>query len=182
MGSDASIETGRLLLRPLVVDDAAEMAAVLADPCLYELTGGAPETSSQLATRYARWVAGPSKPGQQWLNLVVRERMTLRAVGYVQATINPQASDVAWVIGVPWQRCGYAIEATRAMVEHLVREHRVSVLRALIRFDHAASQRIAVHLGLTRTGEVVDGEEVWLGRAARQMETQAPSTGADGAR
>lgn len=53
---------------------------MLGDPGMYAFTGGAPERPEQLAVRYARWVAGATKPGQTWVNLVVRERATGAAV------------------------------------------------------------------------------------------------------
>lgn len=159
---ESHIETDRLSLTPLTVEDATEMASVLADPCLHEFTGGAPETAEQLTARYRRWVAGPSKPGQIWLNLIVRDRASRSAIGYVQATVNPRSTDIAWVIGKPWQRKGYATEAARAMVEHLARVLHVQTLRALILPSHTASQVVASRLGLTCTDEVVDGEQVWL--------------------
>jgi RimJ/RimL family protein N-acetyltransferase len=155
------IETQRLHLSPIRVADAAEMSRVLADPAMYAFSGDAPETAERLAVRYARWVAGATKPGQTWVNLVVRERATGAAVGYVQATVNPGAADLAWVIGTAWQRKGYATEATLGMVEWLERVHRVQTFRALIRADHAASHGVATRLGLVRTIDEVDGEQVW---------------------
>lgn len=161
---EPAVETLRLILTPLTVEDANEMASVLADPCLYAFTGGAPETAEQLAVRYTRWVAGPSKPGHTWLNLIVRDRTSRSAIGYVQATINPRSADIAWVISERWQRRGYATEAARALVEHLARVFHVRTVRALIRPDHTASQLVASRLGMECSSEEVDGEQVWLGR------------------
>jgi RimJ/RimL family protein N-acetyltransferase len=158
----SEIETDRLCLTPITVEDATEMASVLADPSLHDFTGGAPETAEQLTVRYRRWVAGPSSPGQIWLNMIVRDRASRSAIGYVQATINPPSADIAWVIGKPWQRKGYATEAAGAMVEHLARVVHVQTLRALILPGHTASQVVASRLGLRCTDEVVDGEQVWL--------------------
>ena len=47
-------------LRPLRVDDAAEMAEVLADPSLYEFTGGEPPSVADLERRYAVQTRGRS--------------------------------------------------------------------------------------------------------------------------
>ena len=132
-------------------------------------TGGAPETVEQLTVRYRRWVAGPSNPGQTWVNLVVRERASRSAVGYVQATINLRSADIAWVIGTPWQRRGYATEASQAMVEHLARALHVHTLRALILPGHTASQVVASRLGLTCSSEVVDGEQGWVSSTSGQV-------------
>jgi RimJ/RimL family protein N-acetyltransferase len=159
------IETERLSLAPLTVDDAREMASVLADPALYDFTGGAPETAAQLAIRYQRWVDGPSKPGQIWVNLIVRERASRRAIGYVQATVSPPSADVAWVVGKAWQRRGHATEAARALLDHLARALGVETVRALIAPGHTASEVVAARLGLTCSGELVDGERAWVSSA-----------------
>ncbi|MBS2029739.1 MAG: GNAT family N-acetyltransferase [Deltaproteobacteria bacterium] len=159
------LETARLQLSPVQVADAAEMSRVLSDPALYTFTGGAPETEVELATRYTRWVAGATQPGQTWVNLIARERTTGHAIGYVQATVNPDIADIAWVIGTPWQRKGYAVEAARALVAHVTDSFHVATIRALIKAEHVASQRIAERLGMRLTDDVVRGEQVWIRKA-----------------
>ena len=44
--------TERIGLRPLSPDDAPEMAKVLADPALYQYTGGTPPTVEGLTGQY----------------------------------------------------------------------------------------------------------------------------------
>ena len=48
-----------ITLDPLTVEHAEAMAAVLADPALYAVTGGDPPTTEELRARYARQVRGP---------------------------------------------------------------------------------------------------------------------------
>lgn len=50
----------RLALRPLTVEDAPAMVSVLADPSLYEFTGGRPPTPDQLTRQYTAQVRGRS--------------------------------------------------------------------------------------------------------------------------
>lgn len=106
-------------LRPLRVDDAAEMAEVLADPSLYEFTGGEPPSVAALERRYAVQTRGRSADGsEQWVNEIVE--VDGRAVGYVQATIPADgATEIAWVIGAPFQDRGYARQAARLLIEQL---------------------------------------------------------------
>ena len=59
----AVITTRRLVLHPLAVADAAEMAEVLADLDLYVFTGGEPPTLGELETRYAWQVKGSGRIG-----------------------------------------------------------------------------------------------------------------------
>jgi len=164
----ATIATERLVLRPLRVADAEELAGVLGDPALHEFTGGRPATLEELRGRYAAMLAGPGRPGELWRNWVVRRRADSAAVGTVQATLTRHgdgwAAEVAWVVGVPWQGRGYAVEAARALVAWL-EEAGVGEIVAHIHPAHAASARVAAGAGLVPTADEVDGERVWRARA-----------------
>lgn len=75
-------------LRNLTVIDAKAMMRVLADPVLYEFTGGEPLSLAELEERYLIQVRGRSADcTQEWLNLIVERGPGLEPVGYVQATI-----------------------------------------------------------------------------------------------
>lgn len=161
------LETARLLLEPLDVAHAAEMAAVLADPALYLHTGGGPPRAEELRERYERRSRGRSPDGsQRWLNWVVRARASGEAVGYVQATIGVASgeAEVAWVIGTRFQHRGYAREAAAAMVSRL-REQRVARVAAHVHPDNEASAGVARAIGLVPTSIVVDGELRWESRS-----------------
>ncbi|MEM9132933.1 MAG: GNAT family N-acetyltransferase [Actinomycetota bacterium] len=152
---------GRLLLEPLRVDHAEEMVAVLADTELYAYTGGAPPTLYELQARYGAQVRGPADGGEAWRNWVLRERASGEAVGFVQATIVCDEAEVAWLVGIPWQGRGLAVEAAQALVATLAADG-IARLQAHIHPEHTASQRVAQAIGLVRSGEVDDdGEEIW---------------------
>jgi RimJ/RimL family protein N-acetyltransferase len=163
------LETPRLVLHPLREDDAADMAEVLADPRLYEFTGGAPPSADDLRTRYARLAAGPGRPDEQWLNWIVRCRDTGQSVGTVQATVTGRSAWVAWVIGVPWQGRAYATESAAAVIDWLAGTG-VNDVKASIRPGHRASERVAERNGLTPTETEIDGERVWRRPANPQAE------------
>jgi RimJ/RimL family protein N-acetyltransferase len=162
---DTSFVTERLVLSALTVNDADEMVDVLDDERLHEFTGGRPDTLSELRDRYRRYVAGPTEPGERWLNWVVRSKLDGSAVGTVQATMSVSSgarltADVAWVIGVRSQGRGVASEAARALVDWL-RTSGVHEVTAHIHPDHHASAMVASRAGLRPTNEVVEGEIVW---------------------
>ena len=80
------IETARLILEPLRVAHAEEMAKLLDDTSLYKFLGEKHETEDKLSSRYTRLVSGQSPDGQRgWLNWIVRDRERNDAVGTVQA-------------------------------------------------------------------------------------------------
>ncbi|MBK6887313.1 MAG: GNAT family N-acetyltransferase [Tetrasphaera sp.] len=167
-----SLRTVRLILTPLRVEDAAEMAGVLADPALYDVIGGSPPDAVTLRRRYKKLVVGRSRDGsQQWLNWVIRLRPGVGheedhpetpAVGTVQATVmaGGAAAEIAWIVGTAWQGRGYAGEAAAAMAD-LLRAAGVQLLVAHIHPRHAASQGVARRAGLTPTPELHDAEQRW---------------------
>jgi RimJ/RimL family protein N-acetyltransferase len=157
-----TITTERLTLDPLRVEDADEMVTVLDDERLHEFTGGRPATLAELRTHYARLLAGSPKPDEVWLNWIVRRRSDLQPVGTVQATLRDggKTALVAWVIGVEWQKQGFASEAARALVDWL-QEQGVHQIVARIHTAHVASGGVAASAGLEPTEEEVGGEQVW---------------------
>ncbi len=160
------ITTSRLVLEPLRVQHADEMAAVLDDGSLHEFIEGRPATLEQLRDRYARQAVGESPDGTQgWLNWIIRLGYAGSAVGTVQATLHREAdglvADLAWVVGTAYQGQGYAREAAAGMVDWL-NGAGVEVFVAYLHPAHHASARVAQRLELRRTDVVVDGEVRWI--------------------
>lgn len=60
------IESARVVLDPLTVQHAPEMVPVLADPSIYEFTGGTPPTLEQLQRLYRVQTLGHSDDNAQW--------------------------------------------------------------------------------------------------------------------
>ncbi len=159
LGPTPRIDAGELVLSPLRVDEAAEMVDVLAGDALYTFTGGSPPTEEVLRSRYEMQVRGPGADGEAWHNWIVRDGG--RPVGYVQATVTGHVADVAWVIGLAWQRRAFARRAAIAMCEWL-RAAGIERLTAHIRPDHRASIRVAEACGLEPTDVTDDdGERIW---------------------
>lgn len=167
----APLRSARLALEPLRVDHAPEAAAAFDDVALHTFTGGSPAGPEELRRRYERQVVGRSPDGARtWLNWMLRHRRTGEVLGTVQATVaaldgegSAQVAEVAWVVATPHQRQGYAQEAAAVMATWLG-EQDVVRIDAHVHPDHAASAAVARAIGLTRTSEVVDGEERWSGR------------------
>lgn len=159
MFSTDPLQTERLALSPLEVTDAVEMVGVLSDPLLYEFTGGEPPTLDRLEEQYRYQVAGSPHRAETWHNWILR--FDGAAVGFVQATVRGETADLAWVVGVPWQRRGFGGEASVAMRNWLT-ERGVVRFTAHIHPEHVASISVAIRLGLRPTEQFdADGERVW---------------------
>ncbi|MFI6334712.1 GNAT family N-acetyltransferase [Streptomyces sp. NPDC050535] len=155
------IATTRLDLLPLRVEHAREMAGVLSDPALHAFIGGAPAAPDALRSRYERLVGGSPDPAVTWWNWVLRHREDACLVGTVQATVTGDVVEIAWVVGTPWQRRGFAGEAVRGLVEWLGRQPRLRTVVAHVHPGHLASAAVAGAAGLTGTGRLEDGEVRW---------------------
>jgi RimJ/RimL family protein N-acetyltransferase len=71
-------------------------------------------------------------------------------------------AEIAWVVGVSWQRQGFAAEAVRALLAWLDARG-VTAIQAHIHPGHAASAAVARRAGLVPTGHTDDdGEQLWL--------------------
>ncbi|CAN5705765.1 GNAT family N-acetyltransferase [soil metagenome] len=177
-GWNRPLETPRLLLAPLDHHDADELVHVLADGELYRFTGGSPPAVAELRRRFGRWATRLAPDGRQlWLNWVIR--IDGRALGTLHATVSEEkgrpTAEVAWIIGVRDQGQGYASEAGRALLAHLLGAG-VEVVRAHIHPDHLASARVASATGLRPTDEWIGGERRW------EIRREAPPGPGDGAR
>jgi RimJ/RimL family protein N-acetyltransferase len=158
------LRSARLRLVPLTVADAAEMAGVLRGAALYTFTGGSPPSAAELRARYAGQATGRSPDGrEQWCNWILRREPGGEAIGYVQATITDEGrhAEIAWVVGLDWQRQGYATEAALALVAWLD-SRGIGVIQARIHPRHAASAVVARRAGLRPSGVTEDGEQLWL--------------------
>jgi RimJ/RimL family protein N-acetyltransferase len=168
------ISSERLVLEPLAVWHAKEMAVVLDSPTLYRFTGERPATPDELRARYERLVAGSTDELVDWLNWVLRLHGTGALVGTVQATVSHAeqglVAQVAWVVGVPWQRRGFAKEAACALVSWL-EDKQVELVVANIHPDHSASAAVARGAGLLPTNESHHGERVWRRTASTSRST-----------
>jgi len=156
------LRTARLDLLPVTVEHAPEMFEVLNDPALYTHTGGSPPPDVGALTRlYRIWERRVAPDGSElWLNWAARLRETGDLIGHLQAGVAPDHADIAWVIGSRWQGRSYATEAARAMVDWLSKLG-VHEIWASIHPDHAASNRIAQHLGMQETDVMVGPERIW---------------------
>jgi RimJ/RimL family protein N-acetyltransferase len=159
------LQSERLVLEPLRVQHADDLAPVLSDAELHRFIGGHPADVKELRDRFARQVRGPSpETGDAWLNWAVRERAGARMTGTVQATVRTTGhvtrAELAWIIGTAHQGQGFAKEAA-ALVAEWFRRRSIYCLLAHIHPGHEASMRVARSIGLSPTVVRIAGELRW---------------------
>ena len=136
-------------LEPQLESHAGELYPVLIDPALYTFTDEKePGSETAFRERLQRLETRTSPDGaQHWLNWVVRNDAGT-AVGYVQATVDPDGTaEVAYVIGRAFWRRGYASAAMVRMLDELKQTYDVTTARATLDPRNAASLALLTKLG-----------------------------------
>jgi RimJ/RimL family protein N-acetyltransferase len=152
------LETRRLLLSRMSLDDLDFLAEMLSDPAVMRfypkrLTRDEAIVSIRRAlNRYAQFGYGP------WL---VREKSAGRPVGRVglihQIVDKADEVEVGWMIHRPFQKCGFASEAGRACAEYAFRKLHAGRVISLIRPENVPSAATALKLGMTHAGTTLHG-------------------------
>lgn len=153
MFAECYVETERLRLRPVTMDDLPEYSDMLADPDAFTFSERGPMGPDEAFTRLCRQVG-------HWMLLDyglfgVFEKKSDRFVGEVGfGNFNRQIGahfdrhpEACWTIRRPFQGRGYAQEAARAALEFT--EDRLIATRtvAMVHHENQASIHIARNLG-----------------------------------
>lgn len=164
--------TERLLLRPVVVADAAAMWPVLGDAALYQWIARAPPASlAEIERRFER-ISQRTAEGRddQWLNWTAWLPDGVSAVGIVETTVPPtHVASIGYLFGQAFWGRGYASEAVAAIMTLLEAAGMVA-FEATIDTRNLASRALASRLGFTLietrpSDDIIGGapstEEVW---------------------
>jgi RimJ/RimL family protein N-acetyltransferase len=113
-------DDGAVVLEPLGPEHAAVLFPVLGDARVWEhIQGSDGATEAQMRAVYARRAAGPSRPGERWLNHAVR----LGGgpwLGRVEATVHADGwAEIAYVFGLAHRGRGHARAAVRSLLDAL---------------------------------------------------------------
>ena len=150
-----TLETERLLLRPLTEADIEPLHELMQDPDVMRYIGDRRIPTLQETWRgVAGWIGHWALRGYGlW---AVEERAGGALVGRI-GLINPvdwPGPEVGYMIGKPWWGRGYATEAARAAMDWGFETIGFDRLISLIDPANAASIAVAIHLGETPRGEV----------------------------
>jgi len=161
-----TLETERLILRPLRPEHAATFWDVLRHPEIYEwIDRPPPQTPADIEARFTR-IAECIVPGRddQWLNWTVWRREDEAPLGVVEATVPPfNAPEVAYMFAPSAWGGGYAFEAMQAVLAALSQSGAGS-FKATIDTRNTRSRALLQRLGFrwSETREA-ENEEIWRG-------------------
>jgi RimJ/RimL family protein N-acetyltransferase len=149
-----TIETERLKLRQLTIDDRDAVARTIGDPEVMKFLGGKPQTQvweiwRSLSATLGHWAL------RGYGSYAVEVKATGKLAGRI-GLLNPVGwpdLELAWTLDRGHWGKGYATEAARAAGRAAVTHLKVDRLISLIHPDNLASQRVAERLGATREGK-----------------------------
>ena len=145
-----TLETERLLLRPLVEDDLDDYAEMMADPEVVEFLGTAPMDRAESWRHLASLLGHGVLRG--WTNNAVVEKSTGRFLGRC-GLWRPEGwpgLEVGWALARPaWGR-GYASEAAAAWRDWAFAHVQADQLVSVVHRDNARSARVAERIGHER--------------------------------
>jgi len=151
----ATLETERLVPRPLTPDDAAAVAKVAGSREIADTTTTIPHPYSEEQAR--AWIAArtsQSSTGKEIVFAVVtrEDAQLIGAVGLREIDAEHSQAEMGFWIGVPsWGR-GYATEAARRVVRYAFEELKLNRVYAHHMVRNPASGRVLEKLGMKREG------------------------------
>lgn len=158
------LNTTRLTMRHLTVDDASFMLALLNDPQFIHNIGDRGIRTIEQAAHYIN--SGPQASYQQHgfglLAIQLKETGTLIGMcGLIQRD-NLDAPDLGYALLPEYTRCGYATEAAAAAVQW-AQSLNIPLLYAVVSLHNMGSQHLLDKLGFVKQGTMQwHGSEVLL--------------------
>lgn len=159
----ARIATPRLLLEPLLGAHAEALFAAMQDPRLYRWISALPPPSREALEQ--RWDAASrhvcTADGTMNLDWAVRRVSDGLYVGKLDAEIQRDnvATNIGYLLFVPFWNQGYATEAVRGVATHLELLGVVEQ-RALVTLGNDASERVLVKAGFSRIRVISDNDTI----------------------
>ncbi len=184
--------TARLCLRPLRMTDASALSAYRSDPDIARYQQWtAPYTVQDAHTLIGELVeADPTTPG--WFQYGLERRADRALVGDfgVHLHKNGQQADIGFTLAVEHQGVGYAAEAVRRLLDHLLVERGLHKVSAECDGRNLASARLLTRAGFRLEGRLrshtwIKGEwtdDLWFGMLADEWppDPQVRSSGESG--
>jgi [ribosomal protein S5]-alanine N-acetyltransferase len=150
-----SIETTRLLLRPMRGDDFEALYQIFTDPQVMASFGGELFTSAQMHGWLNRNLAHQTEFGYSLFSVIRKaDSMLIGNCGLEQMTIEGQSvAELGYDFRSDVWKQGFATEAASAVRDYAFTVLRLPQLISLIRVGNAASQRVAEKIGMGRVAE-----------------------------
>ncbi|WP_394218768.1 GNAT family N-acetyltransferase [Halobacillus trueperi] len=159
------LETKRLFFRKYEDDDFPFLLSMLTDPETVRYIGDGKVKSEKGAEEFLQWIYRTYEVSQNHgLQVLIRKAdgVKIGHAGLVPQSIDGKAElEVGYWISRDYWGCGYATEASAALLKHGKRER--DRLISMIQSGNTVSQRVAEKIGMEKEKSVVlNGRDVWI--------------------
>lgn len=161
------IETDRLILRPMRMDDVEDLLEYQSHPDIVRYIPWPERTREQVVEAAEKLLATGKyviKEEGDYLVLVweikegVFKGKVIGQSNMGMESLRDNCADIGWVTHQDFQRQGYAFEATHALMDYAFKNFSIRRLIANIDTRNPESAAMATKLGMRREGEFIDAE------------------------
>ena len=154
------IETERLIIRSLILEDEREFIEMASDGSLTEIFGDCSQCDKWMGDwiRESMQLEVQNNPNREYLAFVIEEKTGNRVVGSVGTSYyeDMQKTGITYFIGSRFRGQGYAAEAVSAFVQYFFKYYDTDILYARVRVQNKASCKT-----LERAGFVLYDTEMY---------------------
>jgi RimJ/RimL family protein N-acetyltransferase len=158
------IETDRLVLRPMQIEDVDDLYQYQSNPEIVRFIPWPPRTMEQVKEAAEKTIATGKfelLEDKDYIVLVWELKSTGQVIGQSNMALvskDNKCADIGWVTHQNYQRQGYAFEATKALLNYAFANTDVHRVIADIDTRVPESAALAEKLGMRREATYLDGE------------------------
>lgn len=147
------LETQRLIIRPYIEDDLMECFYLMQDKELFKYKDMDVMTLDEYKGLF-KWLIdsynlGSDKSFAYSFNIILKETGThIGWVGLGNLVTNPSLIEIFYLIGIKYQRKGYATESSKAILEYGFNTMNLNEIVAVCMKENIASRRVMEKMGL----------------------------------
>ena len=158
------IETARLLLRPMRLEDVDALLAVFGDPRVIASVGGVLFDRGDMERWVRRNLDHQERYGYGLFSIVLKaDGVLVGDCGLEHLAEEVREAELGYDLRSDYWNRGLATEAAAAVRDHAFRALALPRLISLIRQGNGASRRVAEKIGMRLAENVVrDGRDYWL--------------------
>ena len=159
-----TIETERLILRPLRADDVDDLFEYQSHPEIVRYIPWPERTREQVIEALNKAISECKNSlleSGDFILLAWELKSTGKVIGQSNSGLEStrdQLADIGWVTHQDFQRQGYAYEATHALMDYVFKNYPIHRLIANIDTRNPESAKLAEKLGMRREGEFIESE------------------------
>lgn len=148
------LETSRLRLRPLTIEDAGALKNVLGDPKVM-YAWESPFTEAEILEWIQKNIMRYDRDGAGYMAAELKSDGSLVGVmgPLIESIDGRDYMGVAYILGAPYWGMGYAYEAVSKIIERIFTEAHLEMVVADIRPENLPSKSLAERLGMKVIGE-----------------------------